>query len=109
MESKVNYTLVGLFVIILGMALLGATLWLTIGIQPRVYDEYKVYIRESVSGLNPRASVKYRGVEVGQVVSIRLDPDNPELEELLLQIELNTPVREETKAVLTVQGLTFLT
>lgn len=108
MESKVNYTLVGLFVIILGMALLGAILWLTIGIQPRVYDEYKVYIRESVSGLNPRASVKYRGVDVGQVVSIRLDPDNPEQVELLLQIERNTPVREDTKAVLTVQGLTGL-
>lgn len=108
MESKVNYTLVGLFVLILGAALMAAVLWLTVGLQEKVYDTYLVYTRESVSGLNPKATVKYKGVEVGQVTTIELNPKNPEQVELTLQIERGTPIRENTKAVLTVQGLTGL-
>lgn len=108
MESKVSYTLVGLFVIILSAALAAAVVWLTIGTQDKVYYPYKVYMTESVAGLNPKASVKYRGVDVGQVESIEIDPVNPEQVELLLNIETHTPVRTDTKAVLTVQGITGL-
>lgn len=108
MESKVNHTLVGLFVIILGAALMAAILWLTVGIEGKVYDTYRVYTRESVSGLNPKATVKYKGVEVGQVTTIELDPKNPQQVELTLEIERGTPIREDTQAVLTVQGLTGL-
>lgn len=108
MESKVNYTLVGLFVVVLGAALMAAILWLTVGIEGKVYDTYRVYTRESVSGLNPNATVKYKGVEVGQVSAIELDPNNPEQVELTLQIEHGAPIREDTRAVIAVQGLTGL-
>lgn len=108
MESKVNYTLVGIFVLILGAALMAAVLWLTVGIQEKVFDTYRVYTRESISGLNPKATVKYKGVEVGQVTAIELDPNNPQRVELTLEIERGAPIRKDTKAVLTVQGLTGL-
>lgn len=108
MESKVSYTLVGVFVIILGAALATAVVWLTVGTQDKVYYPYKVYMTESVAGLNPKAAVKYRGVDVGEVVSIELNPANPEQVELLLNIQAGTPVRTDTKAVLTVQGITGL-
>ncbi|MDX1656444.1 MAG: MlaD family protein [Candidatus Competibacteraceae bacterium] len=108
MESRVNYTLVGIFVIILGAALIGGILWLTVGTETRFYDTYRVYVRESVAGLNPQASVKYRGVDVGKVSSIALDRDNPERVELLLDIEEGTPVKTDTRAVLVTQGLTGL-
>ena len=62
MQSKVNYALVGLFVILLGSALLGAVFWLTLGGDSKTYDRYRVYFRESVAGLNPKATVRYRGV-----------------------------------------------
>ncbi len=108
MDTKVSYTLVGLFVIVLGAALIGVVLWLTVGVEAKVYETYKVYIRESVSGLNPQAAVKYRGVEVGRVAAIELDPDNPERVELTLNIEPQAPVRQNTRAVLVTQGLTGL-
>lgn len=108
METKVSYTLVGLFVIVLGAALIGVVLWLTVGTEAKVYQTYKVYMRESVSGLNPQAAVKYRGVEVGRVAAIELDPDNPERVELTLNIEPQAPVRQDTRAVLVTQGLTGL-
>lgn len=54
MQNNVNYALVGLFVIVLGSALLGVVFWLTLGGDTRVYDRYRVYFRESVAGLNPQ-------------------------------------------------------
>jgi phospholipid/cholesterol/gamma-HCH transport system substrate-binding protein len=108
MESKVNYALVGLFVLVLGFALIGFLFWLSVGGQDKVYDIYQASISESVSGLNQGASVKYRGVDVGRVKQITLRPDNPEEVVVLLEIERGTPVKQDTFAVLQTQGLTGL-
>ncbi len=108
MESKVNYTLVGLFVLALGAALIGLVLWLAVGGTEKQYDTYRVYFRESVSGLNVKALVKYRGVAVGEVAELELDPDNPEQVMVDLNIERGTPIRTDTRAVLSAQGLTGL-
>ncbi|MFO1371287.1 MAG: MlaD family protein [Candidatus Competibacteraceae bacterium] len=106
MQSKVNYILVGLFVLMLGAALLAGMFWLTVGSERKVYDRYRVYFRESVSGLNPKATVKYQGVAVGQVESIRLDTSNPNQVDVVLNIERGTPIRQDTIATLSTQGLT---
>lgn len=108
MESKVNYTLVGLFVIILGAAVGAGVIWLTFGTQHKVYHTYLVHTRESVAGLNPGASVKYNGVDVGRVASIKLDPQNPQLVTISLDIEQGTPIRQDTIAKLANQGITGL-
>lgn len=106
MQSKVNYALVGLFVMFLGGALLGAVFWLTLGAEDKVYDSYRVYFQESVAGLNPKATVRFRGVQVGQVASIRLDPHNPNQVDVVLQIERGTPIYHDTIATLSTRGLT---
>lgn len=105
METKVNYTIVGLFVVLLSTALVAGILWLSGSAEYRkTYDIYLAYMNESVSGLNLNAPVKYRGVEVGRVKKISLD--RGERVRLELQIERGTPIRENTVAVLRVQGLT---
>ncbi len=109
MEPKVNYTLVGLFVFFLGSALVGAVLWLSRADYRGVYDRYHVYMTESVSGLSADASVKYRGVDVGRVKEIALNPKNPEEVRLALDLVHGTPIKENTVAVLETQGLTGLT
>ena len=109
MEPKVNYTLVGLFVFLLGTALLAGVLWLSRADYRGVYDRYYVYMTESVSGLSADASVKYRGVDVGRVKEIILNPKNPEEVRLALDLVRGTPVKENTVAVLETQGLTGLT
>ncbi len=107
MNAKVNYAVVGLFVLLCGTALIGITLWLSAGnFKSVTYDTYVAYMRESVSGLNLNAPVKYRGVEVGKVREIMLDPGNPELVRIKLEIERGTPIKTDSVAVLTVQGLT---
>jgi len=109
MEPKVNYMIVGLFVVLLGVALLGGILWLSRTDYRGVYDRYYTYMTESVSGLSTDASVKYRGVDVGRVKEIMLDPANPEQVRLALDLVRGTPVKENTVAVLETQGLTGLT
>jgi phospholipid/cholesterol/gamma-HCH transport system substrate-binding protein len=107
METKVNYVIVGLFVLLLSAAMIAGVLWLSTGNQySKVFDTYVAYMHESVSGLNLNAPVKFRGVNVGQVQQISLDKSNPERVRLELSIERGTPITEETIAVLKAQGLT---
>jgi len=56
--------------------------------------------------LNLDAPVRYRGVEVGRVRKMALAPANVLLVQLTLDIERGTPVKQDTVAVLRVQGLT---
>ena len=107
MESKVNQTVVGAFVLVLGAAGIAAVLWLGSGrLSQKEYRPYLAYFTESVSGLNLHAPVKSRGVAVGSVREIALDPGNPERVRLVLEVERGTPVKEDTVAILGVQGLT---
>lgn len=108
MESKVNYTIVGLFVVLLTAATLGFAFWLTKQYGQQVYEDYYVHLSESVAGLNVDASVKYRGVDVGTVVGIGINPDNAEEVELLLKIDRDTPIKTDTSATISFYGITGL-
>ena len=82
-------------------------LWLGSGRRYRVeYEVYATYLDESVAGLNVNAPVRYHGVAVGSVREIGLDPADPSRVRLLLDLERGTPVKEDTIATLSVQGLT---
>lgn len=109
MESKVNYTIVGLFVVLLSAAMVIGGYWLTDGQHSRAYDTYIVYMTEAVSGLNEQSPVKFNGVKVGFVENIRLDQDNPQKVILTLKIFEGTPITESTVASLKSQGVTGLT
>ncbi|WP_157823293.1 MlaD family protein [Psychromonas sp. MB-3u-54] len=108
MESKINYTIVGLFVVILTTALLSITFWLTRQHGQQSYDTYLVHLSESVAGLNTDATVKYRGVDVGWVVKIGLKADNSEVVELLIKIKQDTAIKTDTTAALNFYGITGL-
>lgn len=109
MESKVNYTVVGLFVLILGIALVMIPLWLSAGFRHQEYDTYAVFMSESVDGLSTNAPVKYNGVSVGYVKSVRLNLENTQQVQILLNIRAGVPITTHTTASLNTQGLTGVT
>lgn len=109
MESKINYTIVGLFVVLLSAGLITFAYWLGKHGGKQEYDQYLVYMSESVAGLTNDASVKYRGVDVGTVDHININPRNSEQVELLLRIKHGTPVKVDTRAKLKSFGITGLT
>ena len=107
METKVSYTIVGIFVLVFSMALIAGVIWLGAGAEYRKsYNDYLVYMSESVAGLNLNAPVRYRGVSVGRVKKISIAPDKQESVRLLLEIESGITIRESTVATLRNQGLT---
>jgi len=100
--------LVGIFVLVLTAALIAGILWFSAGRIGRGYDEYVVYMDESVIGLSRDSTVKYYGVDVGRVHKIELGPGYPKRVRLLLQLNPGTPVKNDTVATLESQGLTGL-
>jgi len=108
MESKLNYTIVGLFVAILLTGSLVFLYWLSKNTGNQQFDYYKVYMTESVSGLSADASVKYMGVDVGRVTKVNINPENPEQVVLLLEVRQGIPVKLNTRASLRFYGVTGL-
>jgi phospholipid/cholesterol/gamma-HCH transport system substrate-binding protein len=106
-ENKVNYAVVGAFVLALGAALIAGVLWLAAGgNDKKKYDAYQAIVKESVAGLSIDAPVKYLGVDVGKVSAINIDPANTQQVLLKFLIAHGTPIKHDTEAVLKSQGLT---
>ncbi len=108
MYSKINYTIVGLFVILFSAALFWFGFWLAKYSGNEKYNFYKIYFTESVSGLNKDSSVKYKGVEIGRVVKISLDPKDIGKVEVLVKIKANVPIKKDMYAHLELVGITGL-
>jgi phospholipid/cholesterol/gamma-HCH transport system substrate-binding protein len=109
METNVNYTIVGIFVIVLLSAITMGIIWLSSGFSFAQYSTYMIYMQESVSGLNIDSSVEFNGVSVGSVKSIELNHRNPQLVEVLISIKSTTPVTRGTVATLNTRGITGVT
>ena len=108
MYSRVNYTVVGLFVLLFGIGLVGFSFWLAkYGLQQK-YDLYKIYMYESVAGLSKDSVVKLRGVDIGRVKEIRIDPEHVERVEILLNIKQGIPIKEDMIAHTSLVGVTGL-
>ncbi|PCJ88286.1 MAG: hypothetical protein COA54_03200 [Thiotrichaceae bacterium] len=108
MESRVNYIIVGIFVVLFSIGLAGFVFWLEKYGTQEDFKYYMTYMKESVSGLSLDASVKYRGVDVGIVKNIRINPENSEEVELLLRVKKETPIKEDMFIILKFYGLTGL-
>jgi len=108
MNNKVNYTFVG-FLVFFGITLmLGFIYWL---LQPKSDLEmahYHINFDESVLGLNIDAPVKYRGISVGKVQELKINPQNSEQVQVTVNILKTTPIKIDTVAQLTAQGITGL-
>jgi phospholipid/cholesterol/gamma-HCH transport system substrate-binding protein len=108
MDTKANYTIVGLFVIALTVVLIMGFIWLSGFSHHKNYRVYLVYARGSVTGLNADSPVQFNGVRVGSVSKIQLDADNPQFVKLYLKVESGTPITQSTVATLVPQGITGL-
>lgn len=108
MNNKVNYTLIGFFVL-LGVSLITVFgYWLIKPSKEVEMQTYAIYFDESVLGLNLDAPVKYRGISVGKVTHLGINPKNSEQVEVLISVLKSTPIKTSTVAQLTSQGITGL-
>jgi phospholipid/cholesterol/gamma-HCH transport system substrate-binding protein len=105
METDQHYFFEGLFILVLGVAAAFFAVWIgSTGHRDDVV--YRIHFPESVSGLAAGDPVKFRGVDVGTVKSMRIDPDNSRLVEVDLRVRKETPVKTDTRASLAMKGIT---
>jgi phospholipid/cholesterol/gamma-HCH transport system substrate-binding protein len=105
METDKHYFIVGLFILGIAAAAALFAIWLTTSGE-RDDVLYRINFSESVSGLSLGDSVKYLGVDVGTVKAMGIDPADPRRVRVDVQLRKDTPVKTDTKAVLTMKGLT---
>ena len=105
METDRHYFIVGLFIIGFAVAAAFFAVWLG---SPGSRDDvlYRIHFPDSVSGLAVGDPVKYRGVDVGTVKSIIIDPDNSRLVLVEVRLRKETPVKTDTRASLALKGIT---
>lgn len=106
MENRAYAIAVGIFTLVLGIGLAFAYWWITGSQEKRT--EYTVNSQLPVTGLNPEAIVKFRGVDVGKVVEISLDPSSQTTILIKVAVAQNLKLSTEAYAELRRQGLTGL-
>ncbi|MER2541337.1 MAG: MlaD family protein [Azonexus sp.] len=106
MENKSHAFVAGLFALVFGVAAILAIYWLSGGRDET--HEFVVVTKQNVGGLNPQAQVRYRGIRVGKVSEIRLDPEDFSNTLVTIQIRDDVPLTTGTVARLNYQGITGL-
>jgi len=106
MENKAHALAAGIFVLVMAAMLAGLAIWLTR--DNTSYQQYEMTSKDGVTGLQPQAAVRYKGVAVGKVTRIGFDPQVPG--NVLIRIAVNdqAPITPGTFAVLGYQGVTGL-
>jgi phospholipid/cholesterol/gamma-HCH transport system substrate-binding protein len=106
MENKAHALIAGLFVLMAGALLALLAVWLTRDDSQR--DLYEVSTSETITGLQPQAAVRYRGVLVGKVERIGFDDKVKGNVLIQLSIDRSAPVTRSTFATVAPQGVTGL-
>jgi phospholipid/cholesterol/gamma-HCH transport system substrate-binding protein len=106
MENRTYAIAVGLFTLLLGLALLLSFWWLS-G-DHRQNASYTVVSNLPVTGLSVESTVRYRGVNVGKVTNIRLDPAARNVIRIDIRVIDELRLTEQSHAELRMQGVTGL-
>lgn len=106
METRANYVLIGVFTLAVIIGAFGFVWWFQRLGEGTNQVSYEVVFDGSVSGLRPGGAVLFNGIRVGEVTSLKLDPQDPSKVVALVAVSGTTPVRADTKAGLELQGLT---
>lgn len=106
METRASYVMVGAFVIALVGAAFAFVIFLARVSLETGTTTYLINFSGSVQGLELGSKVRYRGVPVGSVASIKIDPKNVAVIRVLTEIDEKAPIKEDTVASLALEGIT---
>lgn len=106
METKANYVLVGVFTVLILVMSFGFVYWSANVSDQDSEVDMLVRIEGSVTGLSVGSQVLFNGLRVGDVRSLRIDPNNPRIVIASTKIEATTPITPSTRATIGFAGLT---
>ena len=108
METRAHHVLIGLFTLLVVSAALIFALWLGKSDADRQFEVYDIVFQEAVSGLSKGGTVEFNGIKIGDVVSLRLDPEDAHRVIARVRVDSTAPVRSDTRARLVPAGITGL-
>jgi phospholipid/cholesterol/gamma-HCH transport system substrate-binding protein len=106
MENKSHAVAAGAFVLVVAALLVAMAAWLTR--DTGEHRPFEISSREGVTGLQAQAPVRYKGVTVGRVQSIALDPQTVGNVLIRIAVDGTAPITPTTFATLGFQGVTGL-
>lgn len=106
MENKAHAIAAGAFVLVVAALLALLAVWLTRDNGER--HLYELSTRETLSGLQPQAQVRFRGVPVGKVEFIGFDHKTKGNVLVRISVDVGTPLTQSTFATVSSQGVTGL-
>ena len=106
MENKSHAFWAGLFTVVLLVAI-AATVFL-FKVDRSVRVPYDLIARTNVTGLYTDAAVRYRGLDVGKVQSLKFDRNHPGQILIRILVDTHAPITHSTYGSLGFQGVTGL-
>jgi phospholipid/cholesterol/gamma-HCH transport system substrate-binding protein len=106
METRANYLVIGMLALVSIFGAFGFVYWFqhSGGVGERA--AYRVVFEGSAQGLRTGGAVLFNGIRVGEVTGLRLNTKDPRQVVATINVALNTPIRSDTRASLSFQGLT---
>ncbi len=104
MENRSHALWAGFFTIAMLCATIFAGMWFNR--DKTVRDNYQIITNSAITGLNPQAAVRYRGLTVGRVDNIDFDPAVAGQILINVSVDQDTPITQSTFATLGYQGIT---
>lgn len=109
METKANYILIGAATVAGVVLMLLFAMWMANSEFSRGYNEYDIVFADPVRGLAEGGEVRFNGIKIGEVRSLRIDPDNTNRVIARIRVSSDVPVRQDSDARLEPIGLTGVT
>ena len=104
MENRSHAMLAGLFTLVFLIAAAIAAIWISKKNVP--LKPYELVASSPVTGLSVQSQVRYQGVPVGKVESLRFIEDKPGQVRILIGVDPKAPVTEATWAEIVTAGVT---
>ncbi|HPF21951.1 MAG: MlaD family protein [Hyphomonas sp.] len=108
METRANYAVIGAFVILATLAIAAFVLWLGQSEFRRDFKAYDIVFEGPVS-LEDGSAVRYIGIKVGEVSTVRIDRADPSKVRARIRIDRETPVKTDSTASIQLAGITGVT
>lgn len=108
METKANFALMGAFVILSAIAVMGFAFFMANSEFRRDFADYDILFDGPVA-LEEGANVRYIGIRVGEVETVRINRADPSKARVRIRIDANAPVKVDSKATIELAGITGVT
>lgn len=106
METRAHHLLIGSFLLLFLLGILGFALWLAKTQLDREVARYNIFFTGSVAGLGQGGDVRFNGIKIGNVSQISIDREDTSKVRVTINVAADTPIRADSVASLELQGIT---